>query len=74
MNMKEMTEKMKRAGSLVGTYNLTDEELAECLDCSKLVLAFLDNAGPKWYLASVPMRGIVTELEGFVESRKSYDR
>ena len=67
-----ITEKDARlAGELTKKHEgWTDKELRLIIRVEKLVIAFLGNRGPKWELATSPLRMELRQFKGFVEARK----
>lgn len=67
--MQITTEKMRKAGSLLGNSNLTDDELLMSLEAVNLALAFIEGAGLKWSLARTPLIYELDCLKGFAIAR-----
>ena len=64
----------RNAGASYNAFSLTDAELSNAIEKTKLVLAFLEAIGPTYSLARTPMRLRLNELEGFAEARKTSQR
>jgi len=60
---------MSNAGKNVRSIELTDEDLADAITASSLVVAYLYALGPRFSLAVTPLRGYCDELLGFASAR-----
>jgi len=66
-----ITEKdAKKAGELTNELQWTDDELKQVIKFIRIVVAFLEGKGPRWSLATSPLRKELEIFKGFVEARK----